>query len=176
VVCDAYFAYGPQRSNKRGLSFKHCRHTFFATHGDAPGRTDTQAGGLFPGFQPLKTKVAFDRHFHFFFVLHGPERACINAFPATDAQVVVNEDDATFIPGNGVHRAGVPAGRLGALAAVYRNEIRAFFYNVYQPRADVQAVFLFAGHFTRMAPHAVIFFDNQSAFSHFDPPIVLHSV
>jgi hypothetical protein len=108
--------------------------------------------------------------------MHGMERACVNTFPATDAQIAVNQNDATIIPGNGVHRAGVPAGRLGALAAVYRNEIRAFFDNVYQSGADVQAVFLFAGHFAGMAPHAVIFFDNQDAFSHFGSPIGLHSV
>jgi hypothetical protein len=176
VVCNADSANGTQRSDKRGLSFKHRRHAFFATHGDAPGWADTQAGRLFPAFQPFKTKVALDRDLHIFIVLHGPERACVNAFPATDAQVVVNDDDATFIPGNGVHRAGIPAGRLGALAAVNRDEIRAFFYDVYQPGADVQAVFLFAGHFAGMAPHAVNLFDNQSAFSHFDPPIVLYSV
>jgi hypothetical protein len=152
---------------KRGLSFKHRRHAFFAAHGNAPGRTDTQAGGLFPVFQPFKAKVALDGDFQFFFVLHGPERACIDAFPATDAQVVVNEDDATFIPGNGVHRAGIPAGRLGTLAAVNRNEVRAFFYNAYEPGADIQAVFLFASHFAGMAPHAVIFFDNQGVLSHY---------
>jgi hypothetical protein len=156
---------------------KNCRDAFFfAGHGDAPGRTDTQAGGLFPGCQSFKTKVALDCDFQFFIVLHRLERAGVNAFPATDAQVVVNEDDATFIPGNGVHRAGVPAGRLGAVAAVNWDEIRTFLYNVYQPGADVQAVFLFAGHFAGMAPHAVNFFDNQSAFSHFDPPIVLYTV
>jgi hypothetical protein len=160
---------------RNGLSFKHRRHTFFATHGDAPGRADTQAGWPFPGFQPFKAKVALDRDFQFFFELHGPERACFNAFPATDAQVVVNENDSAFIPGNGVHRAGVPAGRLGALVAVNRNEIRTFFCNVYQPGADFQVVFLFAGHFASMAPHAVIFFDNQGVLSHSAPPIGLHS-
>jgi hypothetical protein len=176
VVCDADFVYGPEQSDKRDLSFKHRCHAFFAAHGDALGWADTQAGGLFPGSQSFKAKVALDSDFQFFFVLHGPERAGVNAFPTTDAQIFVNQDDATFISGNGVHRAGVPAGRLGALAAVNRNEIRAFFYNMYQPGADVQAVFLFAGHFTGMAPHAVIFFDNQGAFSHFDPPIALYSV
>jgi hypothetical protein len=112
---------------RSGLSFKQRRHAFFAAHGDAPGWADTQAGGLFSEFQPFKTKVALYCDFQFFFVLHGPERACINAFPTTDAQIFINEDDAAFIPENGVHRAGVPAGRLGALAAVNRNEIRTFF-------------------------------------------------
>jgi hypothetical protein len=176
VVCDADFTCGLQRSGRPSLSFKHRRHAFIATQGDAAGRADTQAGGLFSGFQPFQAKVALDGGFQFFFVLHGPERAYLNAFPATDAQIVVNEDDATFIPGNGVHRAGVPARRLGALAAVYRNEIRTFFYNAYQPGADVQAVFLFAGHFAGMASHAVHLFDYQSTLSHFDPPIALYSV
>jgi hypothetical protein len=175
VVCDADFVYGPEQSDKRDLSFKHRRHAFFATHGYAPGWADTQAGGLFLRFQSFKAKVALYCDFQYFFVLHGPKRACVNAFPTTDAQIFVNQDDATFISGNGVHRAGVPAGRLGALAAVNRNEIRTFFYNMYQPGADVQAVFLFAGHFASMAPHAVIFFDNKGVLSHSGPPIGLHS-
>jgi hypothetical protein len=96
---------------------------------------------------------------------------------AIAANAAVFVDDRVFFVhhGNGLHRTGVPAGRLGALAAVNRNEIRAFFYNAYQPGPDLQGVFLFAGHFASMASHAVIFFDNQNMLSHFPPPIVLHS-
>jgi hypothetical protein len=47
---------------------------------------------------------------------------------------------------------------------------------MYQPGADVQAVFLFAGHFAGMAPHAVNLFDNQGVLSHSATPIGLHSV
>jgi hypothetical protein len=175
MVCDAEFKYEPPCFDKRNLSFKYCRHAFFAGQCDAPGRADTQTGWLLSGFQPFTAKIAFDRNFYFFFVLHRSEGAGINTFTATDAQVVVNKDDAIFISGNSVCRASVPAGRFGALVAVDRNEIRASFDHAYQPGADLQFVFLFAGHFAGMAPHAVIFFNNQRELSHTVPPIGRHN-
>jgi hypothetical protein len=135
---------------------KHSRNAFLAAQTNTSGRTDTEAGRLFIFGQPMQAQVALDRDLPLVFKLHGAEGTGFQAFSASDAKIIVNENNTLFISGNRLHRAGLLAGGFGTMVAINGDVIRAFFKHPHQSRSHAQTVFLFAGNFTGMTAHTVL--------------------
>jgi hypothetical protein len=102
--------------------------------------------------------------------LHGAKRTGFNAFPASYAQVIVDENNTLFISGNGIRRAGFLAGSLCTMVAIDRDKVGRLLNHAYQSRANSQLMLLFARQFTRVAPHTVIFVKGQENFFHIISP------
>jgi hypothetical protein len=143
---------------------------------DAPGRAYTDACRLFIVEDPVHAEIALYGNLISVFELHSAEGACLDAFPASDARFLVDEDDPLPVSGDGTHGAGILAGRLCAVAAVDGGKIRGLLDDPYQSRPHTQAMLLFAGDLAGMTAHAVAFPKNKGYLLHLISPMLLHSV
>jgi hypothetical protein len=132
------------------------------------GGADQAAGRGLVHFQSFITEITFYRNFQIIVKLHGPEGAGSDAFPAADTFFGFDKDDAPVIPFDGLHRAGLLAGGLGAVMTVDGDEEGAFFNHPDKPGADPQVMLLLAGHLAGMATDAVFFKNGKGYFFH-DP-------
>jgi hypothetical protein len=111
--------------------------------------------------QALYTKITFNGHLALLFELHGTEGAGFYAIPAPDAEICVDQDHALLVSRNGLHRTGIPAGRLGAVVTVDGDILVTGLNNGYHSRAHTQSVLLLAGDLAGVAAHTVFFSDNE---------------
>jgi hypothetical protein len=91
---------------------------------DASGWAHTHTSGLFIVQQSFNTQVAFDGNFQFIFELHGPEGTGLDTLPASDAEIIVNQNNALLISRNRFHGTGFLTGRFCTMVTVYGDEIR----------------------------------------------------
>jgi hypothetical protein len=119
------------------------------------GATHTGTGRLLTLVKPLDAQIALHSHFSGIIKLHGTEGAGIDTFPASDAQVRVDENDTLGVALNGLDGAGFDTGGVRTVVTVNGIEVRCFFNHPHQPGADTQAVLLLARHFAGMTSHTV---------------------
>jgi hypothetical protein len=117
-------------------------------------------------FNPVQAEIAFNGRFFFLIKLHGPERTGRHTFPAADTVFPFDEHQAPVVSIYGLHRADIPAGRLGAMATIDRDKERAFFIDPDQAGADPELMLLLAGHFTGMTAAAIFFINGQGFLFH----------
>jgi hypothetical protein len=72
---------------------------------DTSSGANQRTGGAFIVLEPVDAHIALDGEFPIIIKLHGPERAGFNTGFATDAGVLVNQDDALLISRDRLYRA-----------------------------------------------------------------------
>jgi hypothetical protein len=70
----------------------------------ALGRAGFAAGRNLTVVEPGNTKIALYCQFCVIIKLHRPKRTGLEAFPAANTKLIVNEHQPAFIPDNGFHR------------------------------------------------------------------------
>jgi hypothetical protein len=72
---------------------------------DALGGAGLDTGRPLVVLKPIQTQVAFYSKVSISIILHGPKRACLEAFTATNAKRFIKEHHAAFIPEYCLYRA-----------------------------------------------------------------------
>ena len=92
------------------------------------------AGRHFIVLYPFVAEVALHRHLRVFIKLHSPERTGLDTFLALDTERFLYEHYSLLVPGDGVCRARIPAGRFCAVVTIYGDEMGAILNHPAQPR------------------------------------------
>ncbi len=141
---------------------------------NAAADTLINTGGFLPSVNPMIAKVTFLRHPLFCIELHHSKRAGFNASLAAGTNICVNENNAIWSLSDGIRRASLFTGRLGALETAGRrinqSQLAIDFLNPLGPHLDPsgtlgRVIFLFAGELASMASPAEIIVDEHGNFS-----------
>jgi len=133
--------------------------------------TGGYAGWQLPPVNPFHTQVTLLGYFFRLIKLHHPERTRPDAIFTTNAQLLVNQDDAILPLGNGSHQTGILTGRAAAVQAMgdYISQLLFLLYSVGSvrvnsnpPGSNREAMFLLTGYFAGITAHAVISIDDKS--------------